>query len=122
MSLIGEFLVEAAKLGGLADYRMILKPNGALFAEDFPNGPDEHGQTLAVGVLRWCRFEAAEPTGRLQSKLMDLKPERFDTAAERDAALTKVEAAPAADEAVPAAEEAAPAAEEAAPAAEEAAP
>merc|ERR1740130_618621 len=90
MTLIGEFLVEAAKLEGLTDYKMILKPNGALFVEDFPNGPDEHGQTLAVGVLRWCRFEAAEPAGRLQSKLMDLKPECFDTAAERDAALAKV--------------------------------
>jgi len=106
LGLIGEFLVAAAKVEGLEDYKMILRAGGAgaYFKEDFPTGADEHGQTLAVGVLRWCRFEAQEPDGRLQSKLMDLKADRYETKAERDAALAAKQAEEDAEE-VEAAEE-----------------
>ena len=104
MMLVAQFLVDAAKLEGLQGYKMIPNPPTALpddnkgagddtpfeilFVEDFPNGPDEHAQTLAVGVLRWCRFEAKTPDGRLHSKLFDLEAGRFASADERDQVLT----------------------------------
>merc|ERR1712166_1273789 len=116
LGLIGEFLVAAAKVEGLEDYKMIVRAGGAgaYFKEDFPTGADEHGQTLAVGVLRWCRFEAQEPDGRLQSKLMDLKADRYETKAERGAALAAKQAEEDAQE-VEAAEEGAAEEEGAAP-------
>jgi len=50
----------------------------AVFAECFPWGDKAHGKTLALGVLRWARFQA---------KLIDLKPEFSKTPQELDAAL-----------------------------------
>lgn len=86
MALICQFLVSAAQLEGLSRYQVINNPPaGAFFVENFPNGEiHEHGQTLAVGVLRWCRFEAQDQNGRLHSKLLDLKSDRFVNETERD--------------------------------------
>ena len=60
-------------------------PGTVLFVEDYPQGSTAHGKTLAVGVMRWVRFVA---------KGADLKVERYDSAAERDQALTKALPAP----------------------------
>ena len=81
--------MDAAEVEGLRGYEMIISASGAgaYFAEDFPHGADEHGKTLAVGVLRWCRFEGDQIYGCLHSKLIDLEADRFATAAERDLAL-----------------------------------
>ena len=108
--LVGQFLVKAAELEGLTDYRMVANPafehsdgfeersddqivqnppEAVYLVEDFPAGAEEHGQTLAVAVLRWCRFEAQETSGRLHSKLLDLKADRFNSASERDQALNQ---------------------------------
>ena len=87
----GEFLVEGAKLEGLEDYKMVVSsPEAAYLIENFPDGPDEHSKTLAVGVLRWCRFEVKEVSGRLHSKLMVLKADRFDSLSDRDQAFDEL--------------------------------
>ena len=90
--LVGDFMVAAAAAEGAAAQRVGGKeylvtrydmhvggdPTKAFFAEDYPWGDAAHAKTLALGVLRWCRFSA---------KLLELKPQKFTSAAERDAAL-----------------------------------
>ena len=46
-------------------------------AQDYPDGAEAHGKTLAVGVFRWARFHA---------KLIGVTVQRFASAHERDAA------------------------------------
>ena len=93
--LLGRFMVEAVALEGAAaqtvdgkEYRVTRydmfhgsdAASKAFFAEDYPLGDKAHGMTLALGVMRWCRFSA---------KLLELKAERgFASAAERNAALS----------------------------------
>ena len=90
--LVGRFMVEAAAIEGSApqrvggndhlvtryDMHVGADPTKAFFAEDYPWGDGAHGKSLALGVLRWCRFSA---------KLLELKPQKFGSAEERDAAL-----------------------------------
>ena len=96
VELLNKFMVEAAaaeKAAGaqtvdgvsyrIGDYQMQAASGEApagtvLFVEDYPDGPQAHGKTLAVGVMRWARFVA---------NLVDLKVETFPNAAARDEAL-----------------------------------
>ena len=91
--VVAEFMAEAMAAEAVAPQVMgeaefvcsrydIYKREGeataAVFAECFPWGDGAHGKTLALGVLRWARFQA---------KLIDLKPQKFATSSELDTAL-----------------------------------
>ena len=60
-------------------YKMVpgAAPETVYFLEDYPEGHEAHGMTLAVGVFRWVRFNA---------KLVDAEVQPFASVEERNAA------------------------------------
>ena len=61
------------------EYKMVpgAAPGTVYFLEDYPEGSEAHGMTLAVGVFRWVRFNAM---------LVDAEVQSFASVEERNAA------------------------------------
>jgi hypothetical protein len=56
-------------------------PETVYFLEDYPEGHEAHGMTLAVGVFRWVRFNAS---------LVDAQVQSFASVEERNAAVQQL--------------------------------
>jgi len=64
-------------------YKMVpgAAPETVYFLEDYPDGNEAHGMTLAVGVFRWVRFNAS---------LVDAQVQSFASVEERNAAVQQL--------------------------------
>ena len=88
--LVLQFMVECAEiesLMGLVTRYDLLQETAEKFClvEDHPIGDEMHCKSLAIGVLRWCRFAESQPTiGRLHSQLIDLTVESWKSANDRE--------------------------------------
>jgi hypothetical protein len=84
MLAICEYMVDCSAIEtGTSRYEIIKIDGDKIYmVEDYPNGSESHVMSLAVGVLRWCRF-TSEDDDRLSTSVFKLLATKFDTEGER---------------------------------------